>query len=480
MIFSQSPDMKKEYCCTVVRIGEILPIEGKDVIGQTLVNGFPVVIRKDQVHEGDILFYAKTECQLTTEFCSCNNLFDDPVMNKDQTKKGYFNKYGRVRIVKLGGVPSMGYLFSDTEMLNFMSTVGINEAFNMKELVGTEFDTVGGQLFCKPFVPPTEDNVHVGQGKRTKRDKKLKRFNRMIPGEFAFHYDTNQFEDNVHRFRPEDEVSISVKLHGTSAIIGNIKVREPKYQTGFLGKLYTKHFEYLPKFLQFVKKKYDYVYSSRSVIINQDINPHDTGSGYAGGLVQREIERYGRMFKELDVLSPGMTIYGEIVGYYTGTSTPIQKIGNAFDYGCKPGESKLMIYRIVSEQSDGTKCEWNVPEIREWTDNLKIRIPDLANEIHTIDVLYTGMLKDLYPDLDTETHWHQNLLDRMKNESRWYMEGNEPLCKCKVPREGIVIRKINDPIKEAFKLKCMKFRFKEAEKVDRGEVDVEMEQAYAE
>ena len=68
----------------------------------------------------------------------------------------------------------------------------------------------------------------------------------------------------------------------------------------------------------------------------------------------------------------------------------------------------------------------------------------------------------------------------MKNESRWYMEQNEPMCKHAVPREGVVIRKINDPIKEAFKLKTLKFSFKEAEKIDKGEVDIEMKQGYTE
>ena len=52
------------------------------------------------------------------------------------------------------------------------------------------------------------------------------------------------------------------------------------------------------------------------------------------------------------------------------------------------------------------------------------------------------------------------------------------LRKNNVPREGIVVRKDNDIVKEAFKLKCMKFRFKEAESIDNGEVDAEMEQAY--
>lgn len=473
-IFSQSPDMKKEYCCSVVRIGEIKPIEGKDLIGQTLVNGFPVVVRKDQVHEGDVLFYASVESQLEAEFCRANNLFEDKTMNSDPEKKGYFNKYGRVRIVKLGGVPSMGYLFSAEEMKTYIGIGSDKTDFDMEKLIGTEFDTVDGYLFCKAFVPPTKDNNHVGGGKGVKRNKKLKQFDRMIPGEFSFHYDTDQFEKNVHRFNPEDKVAISVKLHGTSAIIGNIKVREPKFNTGVFGTLYTKYFEYLPKFLQFTNEKYDYIYSSRTVIKNKNINPAVTG-GYYGSDVWA---KFYDLFKKYDVIGQGMTIYGEIIGF-TDNGTAIQKMGNAFDYGCEPKESKLMIYRIVTELEDGTKCEWEVPEIQAWTDNVKYYFPDLAPYIHTIDVLYVGTLKNLYPDLDTENHWHENLLERMKNDKEHFgMEMNEPLCKNKLPREGIVIRRMNDPIKEAFKLKCMKFRFKEAESVDKGEVDVEMEQAY--
>ena len=53
---------------------------------------------------------------------------------------------------------------------------------------------------------------------------------------------------------------------------------------------------------------------------------------------------------------------------------------------------------------------------------------------------------------------------------------NEPLCRNKIPREGIVLRIDHDPIKEAFKLKTLKFLGKEAELIDMGEVDIEMTQ----
>ena len=85
-----------------------------------------------------------------------------------------------------------------------------------------------------------------------------------------------------------------------------------------------------------------------------------------------------------------------------------------------------------------------------------------------------------YPDLDTDSHWHTNLLERMKNDKEKFgMELNEPLCTFnKVPREGIMIRINNDKLVRAFKLKTQSFMLKEAVSIDAGEVDIEMMDNY--
>ena len=38
-MFGKSENFKEEYCCSIIRVGEIKPIVGKDKIGFTLVNG---------------------------------------------------------------------------------------------------------------------------------------------------------------------------------------------------------------------------------------------------------------------------------------------------------------------------------------------------------------------------------------------------------------------------------------------------------
>ena len=60
------------------------------------------------------MVYVANECELNPTFCKKNNLFEDSSLNEDSTKKGYFNKYGRVRIVKLRGQASLGIFKWDT------------------------------------------------------------------------------------------------------------------------------------------------------------------------------------------------------------------------------------------------------------------------------------------------------------------------------------------------------------------------------
>jgi hypothetical protein len=75
-IFEMSKGGKSEYCVNVVKIGTLKPIEGSDFLAQTFIGDASVVVRKDQVKEGDFLFYASNECQLNEKFLSVNNLFE--------------------------------------------------------------------------------------------------------------------------------------------------------------------------------------------------------------------------------------------------------------------------------------------------------------------------------------------------------------------------------------------------------------------
>ena len=336
-MFGKSENFKEEYCCSIIRVGEIKPIVGKDKIGFTLVNGESIVIRKDQVKEGDILIYASNESELNKDFLGANNLFESNsyelnsnasevekyiLKNKDlkpqlnsveknlakldncikfviryesevataegdedilydlsqrlakstgfisdyinrnvedfpslvefvneaekvraeketlfkelkseieanteyvRSRVGFFNKTGRVRSIRLGGVASKGYLFTLEELAKYNPKV---KDINLEEYLGQDFDTVDGELFIKayvPFVPEKRTKTSSAE----KRNKKIVRFDRMIEGEFSFNYDSLLLPKNIHKIKPTDSVAITVKVHGTSFVCGKVHVKTP-------------------------------------------------------------------------------------------------------------------------------------------------------------------------------------------------------------------------------------------------------------
>ncbi len=584
-VFTKSENFKSEYSCAVVRVGELIPIEGSDFLAKTSVFGTQIVVRKDEIKEGDIMIYAANETALNEKFLSVNNLFEigcreknanadevneimkayEPIKkeadkyrqeakqlkssidkltgnsakmtkkannkksklakmeegseeyiilkgeietlvakSEDATSKamslttdyvncknkakeisdtgadiiadakkhcGFFNKYGRVRCIILKGEPSFGFLFKPENLQLFDSTI---KMFDLETYVGQEFDTVNGELFVKAYVPPVKERPERGS-RTNKAQKKIDQFDRMVDGEFALHYTTDQFQKMVTLFKPEDVVDITVKLHGTSIVIGNVHVKEP-IKLPFFKRLFNWFVDNtgLLKAHRVIDYKVVYgpVYSSRTVIKNKYINKEVSG-GYYGTDIWSE---YGELI--YPYLDEGMTVYGEICGYITDTDKPIQK---TYDYGCNKGENIIMFYRITTTNEDGSKREWEVQEIFEWTMKLKEKMyennePISALRIHPIDVLYHGTLEDLYPDLDAENHWASNLLDKMKKDKEHFgMEEDEPLCTHhKVPREGIVIRRVGDKKPSAFKLKTDAFFFGESVRMDAGEVDIEM------
>lgn len=484
-IFTQSADMKQEYCATIVRIGEVKPIEGSDFLGVTLVNGLEVVVRKDSVKEGDIMIFAPMETALNEQFLSINNQFEIgeyernanasevkqmiDAGQKEEAKKlvGFFGKRGRVRALKLRGIYSKGFLISLPMMAKYCPEI---RDISMEDLVGTDFDTIAGEMFIKvyiPFVPKKKER------KGNRYNKSLPKYDRMIEGQFSFHYDTNQLAKEIDYIKPDDVVTLSVKLHGTSVILANVLVKTPKWIhtksawfNNAVHKLYCAVWQYLPAALQKYDEVYDLVYSSRTVIKNQYINLRSSPDFY-------ESDIWGEYHDLMaDFIPRDMIVYGEIVGYLTASDKMIQK---DYDYKCDMGTNKLMLYRITTRNADGSLHEWEVSEVRDFTLRLMTEHPELTPRLHPIDILYHGTLHDLYPDIPVDMHWHEQVLQAMKNDKQTLgMELREPLCNAKVPREGIVLRIDHDRTQEAWKLKTDAFFAREQKLIDAGEVDIEM------
>ena len=454
MKISKHQNFRDEYCATICRIGEIFPIEGKDRIVKTLVNGLSIVIGKEEFKTGDVAVYCANETVLHELFLHLNSMYDDPELNLDKTKRGYINKHGRIRIIKLGGVVSSGLLLNPKTIADFVNEPVDKVVKFMESHVGEDFDELNGERFVHVYVPPVRVKENISRGE--KKQAKLKRFKMLIDGSFRFHYDTGQFAKEIHNFNPDEKLYISTKIHGTSLIASNITTNIPTNWFKRMWRKLTHKYEY--------DQSYNLIYSSRSVVKNDFINPKQKDGGYYSDDI------WGYWAEKLKGLIPeDYAVYGEIVGF-TPNGSAIQK---EYDYGCSPNDeekSKLMIYRVTINDKE---CE--IPEVIKFGEMLKEKLGDL---IIPFPLLYEGTLKELHPDVVVDDNWHENVLEKMKNEKRFLMEQNEPMCNNKVPREGVVIRKADDQIKEAWKLKCDKFRLREAKEMDAGNVDIEMEEGY--
>lgn len=470
------------YLCTICKIGEVYPIENADKLVKTVVNGYDIIISKDY-KAGDIVVYFPVESCICEKYLSNNNLYErgnfeqnsnaeavkelivkaEDEKNEEERNKillqikamcGFFNARGRVRILKLRGQYSQGFIAGVDSLVAYDSTLADTD---WESLVGTQFNYIDENEFCWKYIPPVKTiQEHKTQSQWKHRMKALKRFDRLIEGQFIFHYDTAMLAEHIREIKPDDVVTISVKLHGTSAIFANVLTNR---------KLST--WEKIKKFFGFKVKETEYgnIYSSRSVIKNRYVNEGVTDGFYGSdiwGCVNKVFAPY---------IEEGMTVYGEIVGYIEGTNKFIQA---QHDYGCKVGEWKFMPYRITTTMDDGNKKEWNVADVDKWTRDLVAANPELEKKVMFLTIAYHGPMGELYSDLDITNHWHENLLARMKVDTEHFgMELDEPLCKNKVPREGIVVRIDDDKFARAWKLKTLRHYGKEAEQHDKGDTDIE-------
>lgn len=462
MKLNKSKDCNINYLAKVVQIDNFTSHIDPEVTRLKVahVDGYNIIVAIDE-QPGKFVYFP-TSCCINPQLLSFANLYRNYEKNEnsDPEKKGLFEDNGRVKAVKLRGQVSEGFLLPLQTMLNFIVS-STNIDFTEDECpVGTEFDEIehNGKSFWinKKYVVQkevkTQNNTQKHYGKR---QKGLKKFNKVINEQFRFHYDTVLVRKEPNVLAPDDLIHLSHKWHGTSAIFAYVLCKHPLTWKEKVAKWLTGN--------DF--NNYDYLYASRSVIKNANINPTVKPGFYGeGGDVWGEAFKIVKPF-----LTKGMTIYAEIVGYTPGGKC-IQK---NYDYGCfmpKPGEEyeygkhyKIMIYRITLTNVDGVVHEFSAREVQQWC-----KYKGLTPVIEC----YYGLAKDLYPNIVQDEHWAENFIESLANDSRFYMEMNSPDCKNKVPHEGLVIKK-EDMCSRAWKLKCFKFINGEQAELDAGEENIE-------
>jgi len=447
-MFSKSKNHNINYVCRIVKINNLRVHPNADRLEIITVDGANIIVAKDTYKVGDVVIFCPTEVALNKEFLSANNQFEDKELNKDKDVKGYFNRYGRVRAISLRGEPSRGFIFPLNWFENWFDCVLLHTVDELNELINVEFDTVKDIEFCKKYIPfnTKSRNEHI---KGNKRNNRLKRFDRLVDGQFNFHYDSLQLAKCLDKIEPNDIISISRKYHGTSFVCAKVLVnRKLNWFERLLKKIGVKIDD----------KEYDTIFSSRTVIKNRYINQNQQ-SFY-------DVDVWSEAAKIVSpLLSNGETVYAEIVGYLPNSQKMIQK---NYNYGCKEGEFDIYVYRVTKTNNVGEVFELSANDVQLWCKSKGLK---------AVQQYYYGKAKELYSSLfgmaRNINEWQNLLFEVLKEDRKFNMEGIAPDCLNDVPEEGIVIRNDSKWNCNAMKVKCEKFYQYESKVLDEGEVDIE-------
>lgn len=262
---------------------------------------------------------------------------------------------------------------------------------------------------------------------------------------------------NLHRIQPKTLISITYKMHGTSGISSYVicKKHNSKFSKALawlwnnlacpIENLFSKN-----KYnFELNDREYNYLYASRKVIKNEELNP--TGEHFYDANIWEITHNELKEF-----LQKGMTFYYEVVGFMP-SGAMIQK---DYDYGCATGTHKIYIYRITYTNPDGKVFEFSAKQVQDFCHK---------NGLNPVTQLYYGSASEFSDERLTEEHWETKFLETIKekfNEKDCYM------CNNKVPEEGVVIR-IEGPEFEAYKQKSTRFYERETKLLDQGVEDIE-------
>ena len=150
------------------------------------IDGFNIITSIDA--EPGLYIYFPTACCVNPNLLSYNNLFRHKELNNNPEKTGLFEDNGKVKVVKLKGELSEGFIMPAVDFTNWIVTE-TNKEIELVE--GTEFDTVEheGKTFWvnKKFIIKRTQGTPDGSSKKTRKVKK--ELDKVIPSQFRYHYD---------------------------------------------------------------------------------------------------------------------------------------------------------------------------------------------------------------------------------------------------------------------------------------------------
>lgn len=192
------------YAARISVIKTITKHPNADKLFLTTINGDTAITNADY-KEGDVVVKFPLECTINKAFLRKENAFEETILNEDTEKKGYFNKHGRVRAIKLRGVFCGCYIHPIKEFNDFFGT-----SFTAED-EGLEFNKLNDISVAEKYVP--NSNKTKGTNLGTKKERRSN-IDLIKDGQFRFHWDTSHFGRNLHKIEANDVVSITNKVHG--------------------------------------------------------------------------------------------------------------------------------------------------------------------------------------------------------------------------------------------------------------------------
>ena len=445
------------YCGYVTTLKNVRPHSNADRMKLADCFGNTICVGVDAA-EGEIGVYFPTDGQLSVEYCAQNDL----VRRKDENGNpagGYLDPEKRnIRAIRLRGEKSDGLFMP----LSSFAYTGVNPD---EWTVGTPITVINGHEICQKYIPhKANKSVAGGAGARVKRRAK-----RSIAPLFYEHKDTEQLAYNLAAFKPDDEIEITLKMHGTSQRTAYTKVL-----TGFKRTIWDKlfHREGIPIY------DWGYVTGTRRVVLD------DFNGGFYGS---NEFRKQHADFFE-GKLWKGETVYYEVVGF-THTGTPIMSTADnkklndkefikqygkttTFSYGCEPTghhiydnitpipQSDIYVYRMTMTNEDGEVVEYTPDFMRYRCELMGVKtVPVFCKVVVTGGIDHNGC--------------SYSVADEVKDLAESFYDGPDPIGKTHV-REGVVVRILNRPTFTAYKHKNFSFKVLEGIIKDTAEApDIE-------
>ena len=436
------------YCAYITTIKELRKHSNADRLQCATIFGNNVIVDLTYT-EGQRVIYFPTDGQLSEEFANDNNL----VRKKDENGNnigGYLDPDKRnITALKLRGEKSDG-LVLPIEVLSKYADVN-----TLKD--GEQITILNGHEICKKYIPRSNHR----QGGNTSAGNRTRKKKVPVAPLFSEHADTEQLAYNLSAFKPNDEIEITLKMHGTSQRTGYLPVFKG-YKRSLLDRVLRRDGTPI----------YDWGYVSgtrRTVLENFD-------GGYYGSNEFREV--HSKFFN--GKLMKGESVYYEVVGF-THTGTPIMASCNnkklndkefvkqygeetVFSYGCLSDtgwkdiqtdneipQSDIYVYRMTMTNEDGFVVEYT-------PDFMRYRCEQMGTKC--VPVFDKFVIPEDIENIGFETgegYEYKTAGEYVKEIAEQYYDGTDPIGKTHI-REGVVVRIINRPKFTAYKHKNFNFK----------------------